>query len=148
MKLDECNIQVEAWQMQCCGEPFKIGDYVEWFGKHNSPVKVCYGMTIPYSEDHHGQENLHIHGTIDYIWSEIGTAPSSWKAYDYAKTHNEITPIASANGWESVSDDDEGDVRRIFWGYIVRLKNVEIRPYTRHHLITKLNKKTAKQFHL
>lgn len=142
MKLDECYIDVYAWQMQCCGEPFKIGDHVEWLGKPNSPVKVCYGMSIPYSEDHHGEGNLHIHGTVDSIWSEIGTAPSSWKAFNYAKTHNEIFPIRAANGWESVSDVDEGDIRRIFWRYIVRLKNVEIRPYTRRITVTKLNKKT------
>ena len=33
--MDKCVVFYEAWQMQCCGTSFKIGDNVEW------PIYKC-----------------------------------------------------------------------------------------------------------
>jgi hypothetical protein len=30
MKLEKCVVSYEDWQMQCCGDPFKIGDSIKW----------------------------------------------------------------------------------------------------------------------
>jgi hypothetical protein len=45
-------VQVEGWQQECCGEPFAVGDRVEW---------MLRAVTTPagpeYVEDHHGGDD-------------------------------------------------------------------------------------------
>lgn len=30
LKMESCVVSYDSWQMQCCGDPFSVGDKIEW----------------------------------------------------------------------------------------------------------------------
>ena len=53
MIMQKCVVLVEAWQLQCCGSPFKIGDTVEWSVVKYSGVPVESGTTVDFFYENH-----------------------------------------------------------------------------------------------
>jgi hypothetical protein len=51
-------VWVDAWQMQCCGEPFGVGSRVSWALAERDPGWVTAvlgaGVIVDAAEDHHG----------------------------------------------------------------------------------------------
>lgn len=126
-KLDTCNIYYESWQIQCCGDPFKVGDVIHWTCNPVSKPRNCDGMPIQYEEEHHIGESHEITGVVESIWAETSCVPNdpSIKSYDYKALPKILTSLTMANGYESEHKDTE-EWHYLFWGYVVTLKNVEV----------------------
>ncbi len=69
-------IWVDAWQMQCCGEPFRLGSQVAWTLCHAGQgwLEVVLGAEAPRAvdaaEEHHGgipEDTEPIRGTVTRI---------------------------------------------------------------------------------
>ena len=124
---DECKLYYEFWQMQCCGDPFAVGDKVNWPCVISRKYKNAHGTIIDFEEDHHCFATLSISGTITQIIAERSEFPKGKHVvcYSYAKTIQENTLKVSEN--ENIFHDDEG-VKNTFWGYIITLKDVVVKP--------------------
>lgn len=131
--MEKCTIYYESWQLQCCGEPFAIGDYVDW-DCVQSEYKNPHGIPIDFVENHHGFATYSITGNVTKIIAERSESPKErCKATNGKRIirYSEIMPIyeelQNADGWESEFEDD-ATTYRTFWGYIVELKDVVIKP--------------------
>lgn len=126
-KYDECTIFYESWQIQCCGAPFAIGDKIEWNCTLPSEYKNAHGIPLDFEEEHHGSATHSIVGTVTKIISERSEFPKGKREVWYKKAMTIHDEIQKAEGWESdYKGDDQTD--RKFWGYIVTLKDVTVKP--------------------
>ena len=125
--MNECMVYYESWQIQCCGKPFSVGEKVEWTCKFPSDYKNAHGIIINFDEDHHGFPTHSITGTVTRILAERSEFPKGEKEvwYERAKTIQE--ELQHADGRESVIKDDE-TTENTFWGYIVELHDVTVKP--------------------
>ncbi len=123
--MDVCAIYYESWQLQCCGDPFSVGEKVEWTC-HKSDIKSAHGVILDFDEDHHGFATHSITGIVTKIIAERSETPKGTKPLWYERIQTIQEEIQSANGRESVLEDDE-KTDRTFWGYIVYLKDVTVK---------------------
>lgn len=124
---DDCTIYYESWQIQCCGESFCVGDKIEWTCHMPYEFKNAHGIPLDFEEDHHDSATHTITGTVTKIIAERSEFPKGKRVvwYEKAKTIQEM--LSSADGHESKrSDNDEFEYT--FWGYIVTLKDVTVKP--------------------
>lgn len=126
-KMDSCTLYYESWQMQCCGDPFAVGDKVEWTCISPSAYKNAHGTIIDFDEDHHGFATHAIEGVVTKINAERSEFPKGKREVWYDKAETIREELQHADGWESGRRDDE-TTERTFWGYIVELKDVTVRP--------------------
>ena len=126
-KMDVCTIFYELWQLQCCGEPFSVGDKVDWTCIMPTEEKNAHGIILDLEEEHHGFATHSVTGTVTKILVERSEFPKGKREvwYNRAKVIHE--EIQSANGWESELKSDE-TTDRTFWGYVVTLKDATIKP--------------------
>lgn len=124
---DECIIYYESWQIQCCGDPFEVGEKVEWPCTMPTGYKNAHGVVIDFVEDHHGFSTFSVSGTVDRIIAERSEFPKGKRILNYETAHTIQEEISKANGWESDFKDDE-TTERTFWGYIVTIKNAVVKP--------------------
>ena len=127
MHLGECVLYYESWQIQCCGDPFSVGDKVKWTCVFPSETKCAHGILIDCDEEHHNGATHNVEGIISKIIAERSEYPKGKSEVHYesiAVIHEELQ---YADGWESEYDNDE-NTERTFWGYIVTLKDAEISP--------------------
>lgn len=126
-EFDTRNIYYESWQIQCCGDPFKVGDVIHWTCNPVSNPRRCDGMPVHYEEEHHHGETHEITGIVDCIWAETSALPvdPSAKSYHYDFAPKVLTPLTDADGYESNRKDTE-DTHYIFWGYVVTLRDVKV----------------------
>ena len=125
--MNSCRAWYACWQMQCCGDPFKIGDVVKWLvcEPHGEIRAVVDLGHLDYWYEAHDTEIqlFYFTGTVtsikglfeQYIQSEDD--PRFW-----FPTKGELIDITSADGWE----EPKGDLEII--GYIVELENCSIEP--------------------
>ena len=126
-ELDEGTIYYESWQIQCCGDPFSVGDKVDWTCIMPSGYKNAHGIITDFEENHHGFSTHSISGTVTKIIVERSEFPKGQREAWYDKAEVIHEEISHADGWESeYKDDDTTD--RTFWGYIVELKDVIVKP--------------------
>lgn len=126
-RMEKCSIFYESWQMQCCGNAFAIGDKVEWTCSMPKEYKNAHGIILDFEEDHHGFATHSIIGTITKILAERSEFPKGQREVWYNKAKTIKEELNHADGWESnIKDDDITE--RTFWGYIVELKDVIIKP--------------------
>lgn len=125
-RMDDCTVYYESWQLQCCGDPFSVGDNVEW-DCVQSEYKNAHGIVLDFDENHHGFAAYSVSGIVNKIIVERSEFPKGEREtwYDKAKTIHE--EIQHADGWESEYKDDD-TTERTFWGYIVELKDVIVKP--------------------
>lgn len=124
---DECTLFYESWQLQCCGDPFAVGDKVEWTCHMPSRYKNAHGIPIDFDEDHHASASHSIVGTVSKIIAERSEFPKGKREVWYNRAMTIKEEIQKADGWESNYHDDE-QTERTFWGYIVTLKDVTVKP--------------------
>lgn len=124
---DRCTLYYEAWQFQCCGDPFKVGEKVDWTCTLPSEYKNAHGIIIDFLEDHHGFAKYSITGTVSKIIFERSELPKNDKIVEYEKTPVIQDETDEANELESKQDSDDS-TQRIFWGYIVTLEDVVVEP--------------------
>lgn len=124
---DECTVFYESWQLQCCGDPFAVGDIVEWTCLVPSQYKNAHGIPIDFDEDHHGSASHSISGTVSKIIAERSEFPKGKREVWYNKATTIQEELKLANGKESDYPDDD-TTERTFWGYIVLLTDVKVEP--------------------
>lgn len=123
----ECLVYYESWQMQCCGDRFSVGDEIKWGCILPSEYKNAHGYIMDFEEEHHGFQTHEITGAVSRIIAERSEFPKGKQEICYHKAeciHQEQT---QADGRESIyRDTDEAEYT--FWGYIVELKDVIVKP--------------------
>lgn len=125
-KMDWCAIYYESWQIQCCGEPFYVGEKIEWTCCIPQETKNAHGIIIDFVEEHHGFSTHTITGTVSKIVAERSEYPKGEREVWYNKTDVIREELQKADGWESqLKEDDTTD--RSFWGYIVELRDVDVK---------------------
>ena len=132
-KMDECTIYYEAWQLQCCGEPFSVGDNVEWTCIMPKEYKNAHGVIIDFEEEHHGFATHRIIGTITKIIAERSEFPKGERIVWYHRAPVIREELKYADGWESNRKSDE-TTEITFWGYIVEMKDVTIGPLNKEEV--------------
>lgn len=126
-KMNECKIYYESWQLQCCGDPFSVGDKVEWTCIMPREFNNAHGIIIDFEEEHHGFATHSIVGTVSKIIAERSEFPKGERVVWYHKAYTIQEELTHADGWETNYKDDE-TTDRTFWGYIVTLKDVTEKP--------------------
>ena len=126
-KMGECTVYYDLWQIQCCGDPFSVGESIEWTCISPSLSKNAHGRIIDFDEDHHASATHILTGTIANIFAEYSEFPKGEKEINYSKADTKFKEIQHADGWESELKDDD-TTERTFWGYVVELKDVTIKP--------------------
>lgn len=125
LKLAKCTIYYDSWQMQCCGEPFSVGDKIEWTCAIPDE-RNAHGIKLDFHEEHHGDETHSISGTVKRIMAEY----SEDTRYDVPVVceGDEVLRenVSYADGRETERGDDDVILRH-FWGYIVELEDVKIK---------------------
>ena len=124
---DECKIYYEAWQMQCCGDPFAVGDKVDWTCVIPKEYKNAHGIILDFEEEHHGFATYSICGTVTQIIVERSEFAKGKQIVDYQQAKTIHEEILKANGHEKDYKSDE-ETDRTFWGYIIILKDAVVKP--------------------
>lgn len=124
---EECAIFYESWQIQCCGDPFSVGDKVEWTGVTPYEYPVADGVIIDFVENHHDAAFLSIKGTVERIVAHRSEFSRGKRETNYYKAVIISEELQTADGHESEIPDDD-TTERTFWGYVVTLKDVVVEP--------------------
>lgn len=122
--MNEYTVLYEIWQMQCCGQPFRIGDVVEWsvfvFGKGvvGTDKEIDYIYDAHYETD----EGLYIlRGTVCRIEALFTIyKPSADNPIVQVPDSGFLRNIEKADGREKVIDGAIGS------DYLVVLKDADI----------------------
>lgn len=122
----ECVISYAAWQIQCCGEPFSVGEKVDWTCKLTAGTEN-HGIMVDFLEEHHGQETHRITGRVAKIVAERSENPGGTKVVDYETANTILKEIQYADGWESELESTQ-KIEHTFWGYFVTLEDVTVKP--------------------
>jgi hypothetical protein len=122
---------VDAWQMQCCGEPFRLGSQVAWTLRNPDPdwLEAALGAeasrAVDAAEEHHGdisEDTEPVRGIVMRIRAvHCRYAPSpdgGPRTLCPAPGSGVLTDVESADGWIA----DRGEERLA--GYVVRLDQV------------------------
>lgn len=123
--MEKCIIYYESWQLQCCGDPFSVGERVEWSCIKPGRFKEAHGIKLDFVEEHHIGDTHLVSGTVNRILAERSEVPYTEAPIVYELVDVIREEIQHADGWESRLKDDES-TRRAFWGYIVELKDVTV----------------------
>ena len=126
-KLEECTVYYDSWQMQCCGKPFSVGEKIKWTCTIPKRYGNAHGTIIDFYEEHHCKETHEISGTVTKIIAESSDTPLEEKRICYDKVTVNKNELQEADGWDEYNDEDNS-LRHSFWGYIVELENVTIKP--------------------
>lgn len=122
-----CVVWVDGWQMQCCGDPFRVGSSISWNLEPadrdwlTSVLGEQTAVTVDYAEEHHNDavgsaatEAKVI--TITAVHCRYAPIPDGDPRTMYPVEGSAVlSPLESANGW--TPDQDGLD----FVGYLVKL---------------------------
>ena len=136
VEMSECVVYYEAWQLNCCGEPFSVGDEVEWRCIVPMRYKNVHGVLLDFEEKHHGESSLLVKGKISRILAEKLEFPKnmrkSRREFVYHKvpaTHDEIQHACRMKESETVAPTTEDSATvKVLWGYIIELDDVTATP--------------------
>ena len=123
--MKECRIYYESWQLQCCGDPFSVGEKVEWTCAEPGESKYAHGLPLDFVEEHHLEWTHLVTGTITKIVIERSETPKSDKPIIFEEVEVIREDIRYADGWEGEVGDDDS-IEYVLWGYIVELNDVTI----------------------
>lgn len=120
-----CTVLYEGWQMECCGQPFSIGDVVKWdvFAFNKTLTDVT--QTIEYIYDAHYETSdglLTLQGTVYQINAIYTKYKSSTDNPQF------LIPVSSLLKSIVKADGDEEEMNGMtFNSYIVVLRDVSIK---------------------
>ena len=93
----------------------------------SAEYKNAHGTIIDFEEEDHGFAKYSISGTVTQIIAERSEFPKGKCVVSYSQANTIQEEILRADGHEKdLSCDEETD--RTFWGYIVTLKDVVVKP--------------------
>ena len=126
--LVEIKVWVDHWQMQCCGEPFAIGDEVSWTLRDPDTEWLAHVLGsdlaagIGKAEEHHGGVGEGVTPTVGIVASihavhcRYAPVPGGAETALYPVAGSGTADaVRSADGWTP----DRGDLK--FAGYVVQL---------------------------
>lgn len=120
-----CTVLYEGWQMQCCGQPFRIGDMVRWDVFAFNETITDIPQTIEYIYDAHYETSDELL-TLQGIVHQINAIYTKYKA----STDNPqlLVPVSSLLKSLVKADGNEEEVNGMtFDSYIVVLGDVSIK---------------------
>lgn len=129
-------VWVDAWQMQCCGDPFAVGTWVEWTLDEESDrdwltaiLGGDFAQQITHSEEHHGGLRDDAPATagrvtrIRAVSSRFGPDPASASAATPVQVPipgtAEVVDVDIADGWYNETDGLQ------FNGYVVDIERAK-----------------------
>lgn len=129
----ELSVWVEAWQMQCCGERFALGDEVSWTLREpgsewlTAVLGADLAGRVAAAEEHHGglpgsaPVTVGTVASIQTVHCRYAPVPDGPALYPVAGS-GVVSSVTSADGWTP----DRDDLR--FVGYLVQLTGARTRP--------------------
>ena len=120
VKMETCKVLYDVWEMQCCGEPFKVGSHIEWFG-----AKITDKYLPDYKEmaDYHHQRHYcyELMSEIKGVVKSIIVHYCTFKEVNKMMIQDEekFVKLDSVDGHTEVTDGEWEAV-----DYIVELENV------------------------
>ena len=124
-------VWVDGWQLQCCGEPFAVGDVVRWTLLERPVEEVLTDRTgrrevlaLTHAEEHHGgapEDTAVTEGRVRRVLAvtyEYAQVPGSARTFAPVGASGRTRELWRVDGWESELPHD--DVRG-FAGYVVEL---------------------------
>ena len=124
--MDNVVVYIEAWQMQCCGEPFAKGDVVSWEAFVATDSLEIDGETvnIDFYEEHHTTHRhimFQITGQVERVLAEYSPRVEGQQNIEYSKSKKcYIDCCEEVDGWNFPQDVSD-------WGYVVWLSNVRLK---------------------
>jgi hypothetical protein len=128
----EIRVWVDNWQMQCCGDPFAVGDEVSWKlqDRDSEWLEAIIGADLAHgidkAEEHHegeGEETtvtVGIVGSIHAVHCRYAPLPGAPENHLFpVPGSGTVTMIRAADGWTADHDDLK------FAGYVVQLTGVQ-----------------------
>ena len=128
-KMNKCTVLIAAWEMQCCGTPFKIGDIVEWCVEKDESGKLDFVDVDNIDFDYVGH---YTENDIQELQGKIVSIAAIH--YAYRSSSKSLIPIAGiavdvkeADGWdESPKEWDVKIEEKHLSYYLVHLENVNL----------------------
>jgi hypothetical protein len=119
-------VWVNAWQMQCCGEPFSVGSRVTWTLAEADAdwLTTVFGtdITVDAAEEHHGgvphetpQTALTVTAISAVHCRYVPLPVGDQRILRPVRSSAVLTPVTSADGW---IPDRNGER---FSGYLVQV---------------------------
>lgn len=128
--MDNVVVYYEAWQMQCCGEPFEKGDVVtlEVYIPTESANGNELGIDIDFYEDHHncgkGYTIFRLTGQVERICAEYSLREDCEDSViDYRKVKKHYLDCDCADGYNF----PQRGIDVANWGYFVWLSNARLK---------------------
>lgn len=120
-----CTVLYEGWQMQCCGQPFKIGDMVKWdiFAFNETLTDIPQTIEYIYNAHYETSDGLLI---LQGIVHQINAIYTKYKAS--ADNPQLLVPVSSLLKSLVKADGNEEEVNGMtFDSYIIVLGDVSIK---------------------
>lgn len=124
-------VWVEAWQIQCCGDPFEIGSSIQWEGLTTDGefLETFLGPkvagTVTFAEERHADPDVELMSlsgrvaAVSAVFGQFAPAASNSKMLLPVEGSGVVHERKRATGWE-----DEVEPQ-YFLGYIVDLVRSE-----------------------
>ncbi len=123
-------VWMDAWQQQCCGEPFSAGTSISWnlIDRDLAWLEPVIGAAevkcIRFAEDHHaeadtGARTSAVVRSIHAVLCQYEPSPNDdprHLQHSVVPGSQTLDPVATATGWERESDT------HTFVGYVVALE--------------------------
>ena len=123
-------VWMDAWQQQCCGEPFSVGTSISWnlIDRDLAWLAPVIGADevkrIRFAEDHHAEADTGVRTSavvtsIYAVLCQYEPSPNDDPRrfqHPMVPGSQTLDPVATATGWESESDT------HTFVGYLVELE--------------------------
>ncbi len=123
VKMETCKVLYDVWEMQCCGEPFKIGSRIKWSGaKITDECLPDYKGQVDYYYQAHECEELlsKMEGIVKSITVHYYTFKK--KGQLLIQDKEKFVKLDSVDGW---TENKDGEWEAV--DYIVDLENVTVR---------------------
>lgn len=125
-KLEKCIIAYECWQMQCCGDPIKVGEEVNLeIETYTEPYELA-GFHIDFNEEHHHGMTAVAKGTVKQIKVVfLEEYANSENRFDDPNNVFSVYDLDYADGWEGI-DNCGKHTPSDFFNYLIFMENVTI----------------------
>jgi len=128
-KLEKCIIAYECWQMQCCGDPIKVGEEVNLeIETYTEPYELA-GFHIDFNEEHHHGMTAAAKGIVKQIKVVfLEEYANSENRFDDPNNVFSVYDLDYADGWEGI-DNCGKHTPSDFFNYLIFMENVTIEDF-------------------
>ncbi|MBR6287481.1 MAG: hypothetical protein IKR18_10970 [Bacteroidaceae bacterium] len=102
-RIAQCTVQYTSWEMECCGNPIRMGQIVNLSCIKGEPYTCSCGVEIGYCEEHHGMgANCMIRGKVTRIRTVFAESSDCSNIIDVDDPENIYTifDVSYIDGWE------------------------------------------------